>query len=215
MPPELDDHARRELLAGAQTLGLGLDPTLAERLLAHGELLLKWNKSINLTATTAPLEVVEKHLLDSLCVAPHLPAGLLLDAGSGGGFPGIPVALARPDVDVTLVDSVQKKVAFLKSAIAALKLPNARALAVRLAGKPDQEGLPLVDVAVARAFAAPDDWLKLALPYLKPQGRVVVLLGAQDRAPDRSGELAIVGEFTFTLPFSGSRRTLLLYGRST
>src|SRR3979409_337267 len=83
----------------------------------HVDLLLKWNKSINLTAITDPDEVVEKHVLDSLALAPVLPSGSLLDVGTGAGFPGIPVAIARPELEVVLVDSVQKKVAFLKNAL--------------------------------------------------------------------------------------------------
>src|SRR5205814_1596661 len=80
--------------------------------------------------------------LDSLAVVPVLPAGSLLDAGSGAGFPGIPAAIAKPELDVALVDSVQKKVAFLKSALAELRLPRVRACAVRLEGNPSKEGLP-------------------------------------------------------------------------
>src|SRR6266851_9969029 len=105
---------------------LRLDPEQLKLLGRHVDLLLKWNKSINLTSITDPDEVAEKHVLDSLAVVPVLPSGSLLDAGSGAGFPGIPAAIARPALAVTLVDSVQKKVAFLKSALAELRLPRVR-----------------------------------------------------------------------------------------
>src|SRR5437870_6832970 len=101
-------------------MGLKLDAEQLKLLGRHVDLLLKWNKSINLTAITDPAEVVEKHVIDSLALAPLVPKGSLLDAGSGAGFPGIPLAIALPELEVTLVDSVQKKVAFLKNALAEL-----------------------------------------------------------------------------------------------
>src|SRR5256885_16968621 len=105
-------------------MGVSLTPEQLKLLGRHVDLLLKWNKSINLTAITDPAEVAEKHVLDSLAVVPVLPAGSLLDAGSGAGFPGIPAAIAKPELDVALVGSVQKKGALLKSAPAELRLPR-------------------------------------------------------------------------------------------
>jgi len=137
---------------GAAQMGLRLDAVQLKLLGRHVDLMLKWNKSINLTAITDPDEVVEKHILDSLAVVAVLPSGSLLDAGTGAGFPGIPAAIARPDLEVVLVDSMQKKVAFLKNALAELRLPKVKAVAVRLAGDPAQENLPRVHAAVARAL---------------------------------------------------------------
>lgn len=209
----LSEGDRDELRAGAKTLGFPLTPGQLDGLFAHAELLLKWNKAINLTATTNPREVVEKHLLDSIAIAARVPCGSLLDAGSGGGFPGLPIALLRPDVQVTLVDSVQKKVAFLKSALAVLRLPNARALALRLGGDPAREGLPRFTAAVARAFASPEDWLRLAEPYVAKAGSVLVLLGARERVPLEVGELKQAEQHAYRLPYSGAQRTLLVYRR--
>src|SRR5438477_7882970 len=155
---------------GAGDMGVRLDPEQLKSLGRHVDLLLKWNKSINLTAITDPDEVVEKHVLDSLAVVPVLPSGSLLDAGSGAGFPGIPAAIARPDLEVCLVDSVQKKVAFLKNVLAELRLPKVKAFAVRLAGNPAGEDLPRVHAAVARAYAAPREWLTLAAHCVLPGG---------------------------------------------
>src|SRR5207245_5909866 len=115
-----------------------LDRDQIAQLARHVDLLLKWNRAINLTAITEPAEVIEKHVLDSLALAPLVPAGTLLDAGTGAGFPGLPIRIARPDVEVMLVDSVQKKVAFLKSVLAELRIGGVRAIAVRLQG--DQIG---------------------------------------------------------------------------
>jgi len=197
--------------SGAGRMQIPLTGLQVQKLEQHIALLLKWNARINLTAITAPAEVVEKHVLDSLAIARQLPAGLLLDAGTGAGFPGIPIKIVRPDIEVWLVDSVQKKVAFLKSALAELKLGGIRAQALRLGGQPTVEGLPLFSAAVARAFAAPSDWLRLAEPYLLPGGKVYCLLGARDEAPEREGRLSRARSVEFQLPESHSVRQVVEY----
>src|SRR5256885_322791 len=137
---------------GAATIGLRLDAEQRALLARHVDVLLKWNKSVNLTAITDPVEVVEKHLLDSLALAPLVPKGTLLDAGTGGGFPGLPVRVARRDVEVLLVDSSQKKIAFLKNFIAETRMTGVQAIAIRLAGDPAGEGLSRVHSAGAREW---------------------------------------------------------------
>ncbi len=196
---------------GAAQMGLTLGPEQLKLLGRHVDLLLKWNKSINLTAITDPDEIAEKHVLDSLAVVPVLPQGSLMDAGTGAGFPGIPIAIARPELEVCLVDSVQKKVAFLKSALAELRLPKVKAYAVRLEGNPSKEDLPRVHAAVARAFASPRQWLPLAEEYVLPGGVAICMLGPSDDAPDRVGDLALKQELSYTLPYSGARRRLAIY----
>ena len=196
---------------GAAEIGLRLDAEQVRLLGRHVDLLLKWNKSINLTAITAPAEVVEKHLLDSLALAPLVPGGSLLDAGSGAGFPGIPLAIARPNLEVVLVDSVQKKVAFLKNALAELRLPNVRAIATRLEGNPSREELPRVHSAVSRALAAPEEWLKLAVEYVLPGGLAFCMMGPAETIPERVGDLVLQRELKYQLPFSKADRRLAIY----
>jgi 16S rRNA (guanine527-N7)-methyltransferase len=198
---------------GAAALGLELGEEQLQKLERHLALLAKWNKTINLTAITSPEEMVEKHIVDSLAVAQLVPRGTLLDAGSGAGFPGVPIRIARPDVEVILVDSVQKKVAFLKNLLAELRLGSIRAQAVRLGGDPPAEGLPRVHGAVARAFAAPAAWLQLAEPYVLPGGLVLCMLGPRDEVVPNQGELTLERDHAYTLPFSGARRRVLLYRR--
>jgi 16S rRNA (guanine527-N7)-methyltransferase len=198
---------------GATALGLELEEEQLQKLERHLVLLAKWNKTINLTAITSPEEMVEKHIVDSLAIARFVPRGTLLDAGSGAGFPGVPIRVARPDVDVILVDSVQKKVAFLKNLLAELRLGGIRAQAVRLGGDPAAEGLPGVHGAVARAFAAPAAWLKLAEPYVLPGGAVLCMLGPRDEAVQGRGELTLESDLAYSLPFSGAQRRVLLYRR--
>ena len=214
LPPgslAMDETQRERIGQGAETMGLRLQPEQLKLLGRHVDLLLKWNKSINLTSITAPEEVLEKHVLDSLAVVPLLPSGSLLDAGSGAGFPGIPAAIARPDLEVCLVDSVQKKVAFLKNVLAELRLPKVKAVAVRLEGNPSKEELPRVHAAVARAYAPPRDWLRLAEQYVLPGGVALCMLGPSDPIPDRVGDMALQETLGYALPYSKAQRRLAIY----
>jgi 16S rRNA (guanine527-N7)-methyltransferase len=206
------DGARlKKLGEAAAQMGVRLGTDQLKQLGRHVEMLLKWNKSINLTAITDLDEVLEKHVLDSLAIVPTLPLGSLLDAGAGAGFPGIPAAIARPDLEVTLVESVQKKVAFLKSVLAELRLPKVKAHAVRLEGNPSREELPRVHAAVARAFAAPKEWLRLAQHYVLPGGVALCMLGPSDEIPEAVDDLALKQELRYALPLSGAQRRLAIY----
>jgi 16S rRNA (guanine527-N7)-methyltransferase len=116
---------RAALRRGLADLGQPLEEAAQQKLLAFLDLLAKWNKTYNLTAIRDPLQMISHHLLDSLAVLPHLPAGTLADVGSGGGLPGIPLAIAAPERRVTLNDANHKKAAFLQQAVIELKLANA------------------------------------------------------------------------------------------
>lgn len=206
------DAARlKKIEEGAAEMGVRLGPEQLKQLGRHVDLMLKWNRSINLSSITDLDEVVEKHVLDSLAVVPALPLGSLLDAGAGAGFPGIPAAIARPDLEVVLVDSVQKKVAFLKNVLAELRLPKVKAYAIRLEGNPSREDLPRVHAAVARAFAPPLEWLRLAQQYVLPGGIVLCMLGPSDEIPETVDDLALKQELRYSLPFSGAGRRLAIY----
>lgn len=182
--------------------------------------LLKWNAKVNLTAITAPEEVLEKHFLDSLAVLPEVEgAASLLDLGAGAGFPGLPLKLARPELAVTLVDAVGKKVGFLKAAIAALGLKQARGLHARAEGKPEAEGIPRAEVLIARAFMDLPGWLELAPAYLLPEGRVVAMLGkawpeAELRARASERGLRLVSARQYQLPFSGAERQVAVFSKA-
>ena len=131
----IDAAARNELESGLETLGL--DRALAEPLLAYLALLLRWNAAYNLTAIRDPREMVSKHLLDSLAMheatAPLAAAGgSLADLGTGAGFPGIPLAIAQPGLQVALVESNGKKARFLREAVRSLGLANAKAVESRI-----------------------------------------------------------------------------------
>ena len=114
------------LAEGLEGLGLALPEEATRKLLAYVDLLAKWNRTYNLTAIREPERMVSHHLIDSLAVLPHLPAGTLVDIGAGGGLPGIPIAIANPDLHVTLNDSNHKKGVFMQQAAIELGLSNVR-----------------------------------------------------------------------------------------
>ena len=119
------------LRAGLDALGLELEDELQAALLRYVELLRRWNRVYNLTAVDDPQGIVTRHLLDALAVLPWVPAGRLVDVGSGAGLPGIPLALARPELDVTLLDASTKRVRFMQQAVIELGLDNAHPLHAR------------------------------------------------------------------------------------
>lgn len=162
------------LTAGLAALGLDLDAAAQEKLLAYQALLLKWNRTYNLTALRDPAKVLSYHLLDSLALLPFVGDGDLLDVGSGGGMPGIPVAIARPDLAVTLVDSNSKKVAFLTQAVIELGLPNVTARCARVEELERPGGYPQI---TSRAFAELADFIALTRKLIAPGGRWLAMKG--------------------------------------
>lgn len=215
----MDNSPDAVLKKGLESFGLSV--ALAEPLAAYAALLLKWNERVNLTAITRPLEVVDKHLLDSLAVLGDVPAGAqrVLDLGAGAGLPGIPWALARPDLDVTLVDAVQKKVAFIKAAAASLGLATrVHGLHRRATGEGDDLGT--WDVVVSRAFMDVGPWLALARHYVRPGGVVLAMVGQAPEAAvvaESAGAagLRLRSERRFELPVSGDGRGVFVFERST
>jgi 16S rRNA (guanine527-N7)-methyltransferase len=142
--------AETVLAEGLSALQLGGTPSLRDRLLAYVGLLEKWNRIYNLSAVREPAKMVTQHLLDSLSILPHLHGKRLIDVGAGAGLPGIPLALARADLQVTLLDANQKKAAFMTQALAELRLDNAEVVNRRVEDyRPEQ---PL-DTVITRAFS--------------------------------------------------------------
>jgi len=173
----IDAALRKDLEAGLDALGL--DRALAEPLLAYLALLLRWNAAYNLTAIRDPREMVAKHLLDSLAMhgatAPLAAAGgRLADLGTGAGFPGIPLAIAQPGLQVALVESSGKKARFLREAIRTLGLGNATAVESRI----EAYGAPAAfDAITARALATLPLILALGGHLLKPGGVLLAMKG--------------------------------------
>jgi 16S rRNA (guanine527-N7)-methyltransferase len=171
---EFPAELRTELDAGLAALAL--DPALAMPLLAYLALLDRWNRTYNLTAIRDPREMVGKHLLDSLAMHPHFATGSLADLGTGAGLPGIPLALAKPGLQVTLVESNGKKARFLREAVRTLGLANARVAESR-AEALDEPGA--YDAITARALATLPLIIELGGHLLKPGGRLLAMKGAR------------------------------------
>jgi len=212
----MDEPFRKMLETGALAIGLVLDGDSLDKLERYADRLITWNRKVNLTAITDPLELAEKHMVDSLALLPEVAgAATLLDVGSGAGLPGIPLAIALPSLDVTCCDSVAKKVAFVKAVSAELGL-RVRGAVARAGGEPEREGLPRAEVVVSRAFADPARWLPLAARYLAPGGRVLVTLGRESdeeglRRDGAEAGLALSSLRRFTLPRSGAQRAVATF----
>jgi 16S rRNA (guanine527-N7)-methyltransferase len=162
---------------GEGIAALGID--LGERAIAtcaeYLRLIEKWNRVHNLTAVREPEQMVVLHLLDSLTILPHLSdARSILDVGSGPGLPGIPIAIARPELDVTLLDSSHKKTTFLQQARADLGLDNVQVVCERV-----EQWHPArtFDVVVSRAFAELGDFVTQAQHLVAPGGRMLAMKG--------------------------------------
>ncbi len=170
------------LQAGLQSLQLALDARQVDLLLEYLGLLQKWNKVYNLTAVRDPAEMMTHHLLDSLAAIKPLllqvgdrPAKLL-DVGSGGGLPGVVIAIACPQISVTCVDTVAKKAAFIQQAAATLKLPNLRGLHARVESLNALSGQGF-DVVCSRAFASLVDFTNWSQAALNPGGMWMAMKG--------------------------------------
>lgn len=162
------------LQQGLQQLGQTLPQGGFDKLLAYLQLLGKWNKAYNLTAIRDARTAVSHHLLDSLAVLPHLPPGALADIGSGAGLPGIPIALAQPERSVTLNDSNEKKMAFLRQAKIELGLSNVALHAGRAqAWQPEER----VDIVISRAFSRLAQFIAASGHLLRPGGCFAAMKG--------------------------------------
>ena len=167
-------------------------------MLAFCRLLLKWNKTYNLTALRDPQQALSHHLLDSLAIVPHVGEGALLDVGAGGGLPGIPLAIARPQLSVSLVDTVQKKATFLQQAAIELGLRNLRVHHARV----EQMTGQYAQIS-SRAFADLKTFVELTRHLLAPDGRWLAMKGAYPAEEIAALAPDIVVERTLALTVPG------------
>jgi 16S rRNA (guanine527-N7)-methyltransferase len=165
----------KHLAAGIEQLGLALNEETQQRLLAYGALLMKWNKVYNLTAIRDEASMIDLHLLDSLAILPHLAhVTRVADIGSGGGLPGIPLAICRPDCEVALVETVGKKTSFLLQAKAQLGISNLSVHNLRVENFKPAELYPAIS---SRAFASLVDFVTLTDHLLAPRGEWIAMKG--------------------------------------
>ena len=165
-----------ELLAtGIAEMGLSVSQEAQQKLLSYLSLLQKWNKVYNLTAVRDPLEMVTLHLLDSLSVLPHIHAKNLLDVGSGGGLPCIALAICLPHLQVTTIDTVQKKAIFMRQVKGELGLDNLTVVNARVENFQSAENY---EVIISRAFSEMALFIKVTQHLIAKNGRWLAMKGA-------------------------------------
>ena len=207
------------LIEGAKTFGIYLDGGAVRAFDLYLKELFKWNQKINLTAIRSEKGIVLKHFIDSLSVNPYLPKhSSILDIGSGAGFPGIPLKIIQPALEVTLIDSIRKKVDFQRHIIRILGLKGTEAIHGRVQDRGILQSLGgRFDLILSRAFSDLQTFLVLAFPFLKQGGTAIAMKGETD---DKETKLLAEPEETryrlkrtvpLILPFSNFKRTILLF----
>ena len=198
-----------DLSDGIAALGLHLPAGAHDQLLRYVALLQKWNRTYNLTAIREASRLVTHHLLDCLAVVPHIPAGRTVDIGSGGGLPGIPLAIARPEQRITLLDSNHKKGAFLRQAVIECGLRNVE---VHVGRAEEWQPAERFDVAVSRAFSDLAGFADAARSLLKRGG---MLAGMKGVHPDEElaqlpADASLVQSIPLAVPGLNAARHLVL-----
>jgi 16S rRNA (guanine527-N7)-methyltransferase len=215
----LDIENQKLLIEGAKAFGVYLDEKAIKAFDIYLKELLKWNQKINLTAIRSEKGIVLKHFLDSLSVKPYLPEdSSVLDIGSGAGFPGIPLKIARPAHQMTLMDSVRKKVDFQRHVIRMLGLRGTEAIHGRAQDREIVQNLGgRFDITLSRAFSDLRTFLVLSFPFLTGGGTAIAMKGETD--DKEIGLLAEADETSYrlkraiklALPFGHFKRTILLF----
>jgi 16S rRNA (guanine527-N7)-methyltransferase len=205
-----EDQALGKLQRLAEEWQVPLSPGSMAALLSYGRLLLQWNERINLTGAKSLAELIDDHFPDAFAIAKHIGGkATVVDVGSGGGLPALPLALTAPQISVLLVEPIRKKVAFLRTAIRASGLSDR----VSLVAERWESALPgdpvPADVAISRATFHPEEWLKRGWSLVRPGGRVLVL-SAQPwlRVPEHLEPDGLQS-------YAGGTRWLLSFRRST
>ena len=213
------EEFKNELLIQAKKIDVILDEEQIQKFYKYMELLLEWNEKINLTAITEPRDVILKHFVDSLTICKELQKNkTLADIGTGAGFPGIPVKILRPDLDITLIDSLNKRVNFLTMVIEALKLEKIVALHGRIEdfGK-NKKYREKFDYVTSRAVANLSTLSEYMIPLIKIGGKCICMKGSNIDEELKNAEKAVKtlgGKIekvdTFLLPDTDMGRNIIL-----
>jgi 16S rRNA (guanine527-N7)-methyltransferase len=171
----LDNAIVNTLAKGCAALGIATDSASQERLLAYLELMIKWNRAYNLTAVREPQQMVTRHLLDSLAIAPFVHGQRLIDVGTGGGLPGVPLSILFPERECHLLDSNGKKTRFLFQVKTALGLDNMTVHQARVESFKSESPF---DAVLSRAFASLQDMVDGCHHLLAPKGHFLAMKGA-------------------------------------
>lgn len=209
------------LVRGGELIGVPLTDQVVESYLYYIEQLKKWNRKINLTSLTGDVEIGVKHFVDSLTVVPYLHgAERVLDIGTGAGFPGLPLKIASPAIDLLLLESSQKKCFFLRHLVRELKLEGVQIVHGRAQAREIKERYAGgFDLVLSRALADLPTSLQLALPYTKGGGHIVSMRGKKGEEEESEVDwtslgLQLIEMRNVTLPFVEETRVLLLFQRT-
>lgn len=208
------------LVRGGEEIGVCLSPQVIASYLVYIEELRKWNARINLTALTEDLEIGAKHFLDSLTVVPYLHgAKHVLDIGAGAGFPGLPLKIQSPAIELLLLEASQKKVFFLRTIVRVLQLEGVEVVHGRAEAREiTKRYAERFDLVLSRALADLPTSLNLALPYSKKGGRIVGMRGKKGEEEARAVDwdalgLQLIEVKKLTLPFVKEDRVLVVLQR--
>jgi 16S rRNA (guanine527-N7)-methyltransferase len=207
------------LVEGAETFGIRLNGKQVAAFDLCLRELLKWNQKINLTAIRSERGIILKHFLDSLSAFPYLSkTASLLDIGSGAGFPGIPLKIVHPSLEITLIDSVRKKIDFQRHIIRMLGLKGVEAIHGRIQDKEILRSMAgRFDAVISRAFSDLQTLLVLAFPFLNKGGVLLAMKGELDEqeigllSKREETRYRLQGTTSFVLPKSSFKRSILLF----
>jgi 16S rRNA (guanine527-N7)-methyltransferase len=211
------------LSEGAAAIGIRLGPAELDRFATYHREILLWNRRINLVSERSAREIVIRHFLDSLTPAPYLdrPEGALIDLGSGGGFPGIPLRIALPGLHLSLIEASRKKSSFLSHVVRALRLDGVDVIRERVEGLTAGEALAgRFDTLISRAAFKLPDLIRTASFFLKPGGQLIAMKGSDPQ--DEMEETERISEaagMVFTAcravrpPGADSLRKIIIYNR--
>ncbi|HEV7737307.1 MAG TPA: 16S rRNA (guanine(527)-N(7))-methyltransferase RsmG, partial [Chlamydiales bacterium] len=207
---EHEQELRDLTISAARELGLTIEEVHAEQFMRYLAHLLEWNKAINLTAITNPKEIIIKHFVDSLgalIATSFLENGVVLDIGSGGGFPGIPLKIVRPDIRLILVEPVRKKCSFLNSVIGLLKLYDVAAFNGTIEQYAKQPLRHTIDTVVLRALKY-EEIKEYVSELLTTKGKIVLYRTEIMKEQEIGKEFHLVSETALNLPDASGKRII-------
>ena len=209
----------KKIIQKLMQINISFSEDKVEKFYIYMQLLLEWNKKINLTSIVEPEEIITKHFIDSLTIESYiLPNSKVIDVGTGAGFPGIPLKIIREDINILLLDSLNKRIKFLDEVIDKLKLTNIKTIHCRAeeAGKME-EYREKFDIATSRAVANMNILAEYLLPFVKLGGKAIFMKGSNTEDEIRNSQKAIAtlgGEkekiIKFFIPSTNFKRNIIL-----